>query len=398
MVKTLLPSYFKDRLNSIEVKVTQTSAEDLWKHFCDVVNDRYEEKVCAVFRRLEDKLNELQRENPYLRYDVKQWRQKRVRRHFDRMNSPVYNLYDLEKSMYFMEIKTDFAVCCRNKDLLWGDDPTKAEQIKAMEQILYRADRYFQMSRELEELDDMLYNEAHRQWRETDAEWLNEQERLQKVKAEHHSHKTPEQWKTYYTECCKLNGGKKDEMFFSYYGIPEDFVTIPSSKLLQADCELCIKEERARMEQEEANRKYEEEVEQQNRLWRMKQEEEERRRKTEEEERRKKEKPLTEYTCKDCDVTIKGEHNWKLHLTTKEHKHAKLYCKVCQHTSRCESEHTAHMESKKHLLRVEHPTGDIPAKVYTCEACQYHTTFLSAFHNHKKSKKHQDRVLTLAQQ
>lgn len=389
MVKTLLPSYFKDKLFTLDVKVTQTSADDLWKHLCDSF-EGYDDKAYHLYKKVEQELENMRRENPYDRYSIRSWREGKVRPQY-KYAGELYSLYDIERALSLTNLRMDFKFCCRDKELNWLEDETKEEQIRNIETQIHRAEYFFKMPSEVQELDEMLFLQAKQQWKIEDAEWLQEQERIRKLKSMHNEHRTPEQWRKCYEECCKAMRNGTDPDFFTSTGISPDFQTIPAHLLPQPDCELCMKEEQKRKEQEEAIAEYQRQLEQNRLDYERQRAEEEAKYEAEQEERRKRMKPLETLTCECCNVSVKGQAMFNAHLASKQHKQASLYCKLCDHTSRCANEHKAHLESKKHILRTQTPDGSLPPKVYTCEACEYSTPYLSAYRNHQKSKKHMDK-------
>ena len=90
------------------------------------------------------------------------------------------------------------------------------------------------------------------------------------------------------------------------------------------------------------------------------------------------------FPCDHCDYKALSPHVLKVHKTSK-HEREQYYCDLCDFSTNWPANLTTHRK-KKHM----EPMGDIDAKRYPCDRCEYQALSINVLEVHKSSK--HDRV------
>jgi len=361
MPRPSLPPSLKN-LSTYSVVLTQTTEEDLWKHFVNSLPD-YEGKMDAYYSRICDVVDNIHHNNPY---ENSKWRRGYVEKKYQTFTDWFgTNEDDMRQYLDLRAFKHEFKRCVDVFE--WDKDEEKR---KVLNQMLYDytrpIDRINDMESSMKETDNFKYIQSKTKWQNEDKAWIEES----KKKQDHLTHRPRE----YYIELFA-----KDPLAVKYYKN-----TIPNN---EETCEYCITQKRIKQEVEEKERREEEEKKQ-----RELEEQEEKSRREQERIEELRNRPVITYTCEDCNYTSKNKYTYNDHLESKEHRHIvkqkQTFCVVCNTQCRSPFEYANHIKSAKHL---KNENGENKAE-YTCEPCGYTTKLKQHYDIHCVSKKHQKTV------
>jgi len=364
MPRESLPSHLKS-IKTMEVQLTKTTEEDLWKHFLHRFSN-IEDEYKFIHDRLDKAIEYLYNKNPYYRHNFRKNRcPDRIYGCMEWLNSNIESS-DYEKFWNYYDLRSDLKRC--NGEFKWIDDETKGGEYSSMMYVIDRLlDQTKEKQQELEELDKARLQEAKNHWLEDDKEWIEEQELIKS-----HRHHQP---KEYYEEQIR-----KDPDAKAFYerkgGIPNYHET----------CKYCIADIELKKRQEEAIKRSEEERLEADRQWR---EEQERKR---EEERKERAKPLKVFKCEECNFKTNLQYSYEDHMDSREHKQKvkckELYCECCKIQCRTLIEYNHHITTSKHRKN----NGEVVEETLYCECCNHTSTTKQNYQTHLKSKKHQQKM------
>lgn len=359
MPREYLPTHLKS-IKTMEVQLTKTTEEDLWKHFLHRFSN-IEDEYRFIHERLNKSIEYLYNNNPYYRHNFrKHGNPERVYGCMEWLN-PNFESGDLQLYWSYFDLRSDLKRCI--SEFKWLDNETKSIECGNMMYVIDRLlDQTKEKQKELDELDKARLQEAKNDWLEEDKEWIEEQ-KLRKAHSGHH----PKEW---YVELFKKD--KEAERWYKGE-IPNYHET----------CKYCI-----------ADFDYKKKVEE-----RLKQEEEERleadRRWLEEQQKKREEerpKNRTLHTCEECNFKTYNKFNYDDHLESREHKQKtkckEMYCECCKIQCRTLIEYTHHLNTTKHKKNA----GTFEEEKLYCECCDYTATTKQNLQIHFKSKKHQQKM------
>lgn len=354
MPRQSLPAELKN-LSTYDVCLTQTTEEDLYKHFNTNVYEyleMYEKNVKAYDRHIQ----RIYEKNPYTEYN---WRNKYPTRKYEK--GILSFKTEEETDIYFRytyEIWRDLRLC--NHAFGWSN------QHEWVDDVLETAEKYrldmVSLIEELKQVDARNYDTAKKEYEEKDKEWIEYKKKLNI----HSSHKPKSYWidlfrKDKYAE--KLHDGV----------IPDNEET----------CEFCIQQKQADDKRREEERLEKEE--------RQKQEEERQKRLQEEELRRQSIViPVFQaktYSCDPCKYSTTNSYSFETHCKSAEHKKNVWFCNHCSVQCRCQVEFDNHLQTNKHKKQA----GMLNTTLH-CEACNYTATLKCNYETHCKSKRHLEKM------
>jgi plasmid stabilization system protein ParE len=360
MPRTLLPSSLKN-LRSYEVLVTQTTEDDLRRHFqswserFESVWSKYYHEVLACIEGLS--------ENPYL---GRSWRNKSPERLYEKGHEWL-NETNIDIYWKIWEVRRDLQIC--DMELKWSTKQETAEWYADFLYTMKQCSSYIRSAEsDLSAMDSQLYAIARKDWEVRDAAWIAG-EVLRKEHQFHHS-------KDYYEEQLRKYAGDA-------YGVERITQAMNDPKYQeQESCVSCQGERRTREQ-----RKLEEEEE-------KKQQEEEEEKKQQEAERKIAVEVVEEeevYCCETCNYFTNIKRNYDIHCRMPSHhatlKASNLFCDTCKVQCRTQKEYDAHIETFKHKTK-----ANGIQTTFRCEVCDYTATLRHHYDTHCKSKRHLEKM------
>lgn len=351
MPRPTLPSHLKNT-KTYEVLLTQTTEEDLLKHFQEA-SETYEARWRFYYDRLDMLVQQHFNHNVYRKHNWRKGFPKRmIRGGYEWIHNDDYEGYS-----WLWDIFHDLRRC--DLEFKWNQQEWFVEFYGLVDK---RLDMLSSCVEELKRYDERNFETAKKEWEESDAEWIASEE---KRKA-HASHKPRE----YYIELFKQD--KDAERW--YKGI------IPDN---EETCELCIKEKKDKEEWEQKQREEEE---------REQQERDEFEKARVKPQQQQVQTPTLNYHCEDCDYHTTSKFQYERHMSSRDHinliKRKSWYCETCQIQCRNQIEYDHHITTKKHKKAI----GEHTAIVYRCEACDYTAKLKHHYDNHCLSKSHTQKI------
>ena len=339
MPRPSLPSSMKN-LYTYSVVLTQTTEEDLYKHFekdCEKCLEYYKNYV----KELDALVNYVFHNNEYKVYSDKYWRKQSPERKYKNgiviLKSRDERDQDIHKSKIDKEFRSTFEIW---RDLMMCDEEFEwSKKYKWVETMLYEVQKCrtdnITLTQELNAYDTRNYETAKREYQERDKEYIE----YNKKRQAHQSHRP----KSYYIELFKKD--KDAERFYDGI-IPNDEDT----------CEFCIFEKQQKQPEPEP----EPEPVKQPQM-----------------------KPISiprQHYCEVCKVQCRSQTEYDNHITTRKHlkqkgeiKEKTFHCELCNYTANLKQHYDTHCKSKRHQEKVSTTTLQV------CELSMLHDDSASSF-------------------
>ena len=353
------------KLKTMDVCITQHTEDDIYIHMVkmhDHIQELYEKYKAKYDKIMNEELGI--DNNCYRNYN---WRLGEPSR-FWKKNADYWYLIDVPEQdreriqaewFQIYQIWADFVICDRKEGHEvfsekedWNDMVYNAGKIHAFMKDTYDTIALY---------EDMAYQDAKREWKQKDKDWIQEQE----AKKDHKKHPVIQLPSTLFLDIK-----------------PEPYPEQP----LRQDCIYC------KRHWEEMKPRYETAVQlwnehkQEQIEWEMKNKLEEEKRRKEREERAKEYElrlaslPPVNLHCEHCDFTAEDDDELDNHNESDEHKEKLRFCKYCKVQCPSEYAYKNHLETTKHKKNAG--LIDNKPKVYKCSKCEYETITKANFERH----------------
>jgi len=364
------------KLKTIDVCITQHKEDDIYNHMVKM-HDRIQE-LYKKYRAKYDQIINIELDSETNMYKTYNWRQGDPSR-FWKKNADSWYAVDvpeqdreLVEAEWFQiyQIWADFKICDNpeyHNDWLyekedWKDMVHETDKIHGFMKNSYETITLYEY---------MAYEEAKREWKQKDKDWIEEQER----KKEHKKHPLIQLPSV-------TNLDVEPELY--------------PSQPLRDDCMYC------KQHWEEMKPKYELAIQ----IWSKNKQEEiewenqtkledekirkERERKTKEYEQWSAKQEPVDLHCHECEYKAKNVRDLENHNESEQHKKKLIYCKVCSLQCRSEYDYNNHISSQKHCKKEEDLKRDTDSekKARYCEVCEIQCRNAKEYEHHLDTTKH----------